>query len=193
MEKHPSVKQTQKLSAKERLEKSLVELRAHIEQNIEFIVYDPKFLKTLGRRTAEEKLFDDIRLQIKEMLLTDEWIINQKTLDLVNRFLEAAAWGDEKVIQAFINLGFPVNYQDPRTGRTALHEAAGTRARDVVKLLLRVRGCDFLIRDNKGRLPSEMAYLYGHDPALARLLGDKERRQAEAQGIKLTRRPAPAP
>ena len=123
------------------------------------------------------------------MLFSDEFIIDQKTLDLANRFLEAAAWGDEKIVQAYINLGFPVNYQDPRTGTTALHEAAGTQARDVVRFLIKLEECDFLIRDNKGRLPSEMAYLYGNDPALARLLGNKERKQAQAQGTKLTRRP----
>jgi len=55
--------------------------------------------------------------------------------------------------------------------------------------LLKTGDCDFLLRDNRGRLPSEMAYLYGEDVAVARLLGNKERKQAKEQGIKLTRRP----
>jgi hypothetical protein len=33
--------------------------------------------------------------------------------------------------------------------------------------------------------------VFGHDPAVARLLGTKERKQAEAQVITLTRRPRP--
>ena len=49
--------------------------------------------------------------------------------------------------------------------------------------------CTLLLRDKGGRLASELAYLFGQDPAAARLLGSKERKQAEAQGIKLTRRP----
>ena len=127
--------------------------------------------------TANEKR-DQIKRATRNLLI------------LGNAFLEAASWGDDWEIRVFIEGGFSVNHQDPHTGSTALHKAAASQARDVIRELLRTGGCDFLIRDNKGRLPSEMAYLYGHDPALARLLGNKERKQAEAKGIKLTRRPA---
>jgi hypothetical protein len=51
--------------------------------------------------------------------------------------------------------------------------------------------CNFLLRHKGGRLTSELAYLFGHDPAAARLLGTKERKQAEDQGITLTCRPRP--
>jgi hypothetical protein len=57
-----------------------------------------------------------------------------------------------------------------------------------MRVLLAHKDCDFLVRDKQGRLPSEMAYLYGRDPALARLLGNKERKQAAEKRIDLARR-----
>lgn len=104
-------------------------------------------------------------------------------------FLKAAEQGDADSLLAFIHEGFPVNYQDPRTGETALHIAAACQARPALRAILKTGECDFLIRDRQGRLSSEMAYVYGEDVAVARLLGNKERKQADAQGIRLTRRP----
>lgn len=104
-------------------------------------------------------------------------------------FLEAAEQGNAEKVNALLKSGFPVNFQDPQTGETALHAAAACRARGVLRILVKDSDCDYLLRDKRGRLPSEMAYLYGHDPAAARLLGIKERKQGEAQGIKVTRRP----
>ena len=106
-------------------------------------------------------------------------------------FLHACERGNPETIKIFLDCGMDVNYQDPQTGQAALHAASAARAREAVRVLLATGKCDYLIRDKKGRLPSELAYLYGRDPALARLLGNKERKQAEAQGIKLTRRPPP--
>ena len=66
---------------------------------------------------------------------------------------------------------------------------AACQARKALRFLIKTGDCDFLLRDNHGRLPSEMAYLYGEDVAVSRLLGNKERKQAEEQGIVVTRRP----
>ncbi|GAB3326684.1 hypothetical protein GCM10027428_35430 [Haliea atlantica] len=87
----------------------------------------------------------------------------------------------------------PVNYQERGTKFTALHAAAATGARMTARLLLETGKCDHLLRDFKGRLPSELANLYGNDPALAHLLGIKERKQGDREGIRVTRRPIPAP
>jgi len=104
-------------------------------------------------------------------------------------FLKAVVRGNPRTVEVFIEEGMNVNYQDPKSGETALHAAAGARARQSVRVLLATGDCNYLLRDRQGRLPSELAYLAGDDPALARLLGNKERKQARAQGIKLTRRP----
>jgi hypothetical protein len=108
---------------------------------------------------------------------------------LGREFLKAVERGNAPAVGAYLEVGFPANYQDRQTQETALHISAGTRARKVLRVLLDCGLCNFLLRDKGGRLASELAYLFGHDPAAARLLGFKERKQAEAQGIEVTRRP----
>ena len=104
-------------------------------------------------------------------------------------WIDACRRGVAKTIQLFIDHGMDVNYQDPRTGQGALHAAAGSSARQSVRVILQSGQCDFLLRDQKGRLASECAYLFGRDAALARLLGNKERKQAAAQGVSIARTP----
>lgn len=114
-------------------------------------------------------------------------------LDIGLEFLRACERGNPETLEIFFEHGMDVNFQDPKTGQTALHVASAAQAHNAIHALLATEQCDFLIRDNKGRLSSEMAYLYGNDPELAELLGNKEREQAEAKGIKLTRRPPSKP
>jgi hypothetical protein len=121
-------------------------------------------------------------------------IREDRTTNVIGRqFLKAAERGNAPMVGAFIEEGFPVNYQDRLTLETALHISAAARARSVLRVLLACELCNFLLRDKGGRLASELAYLFGQDPAAARLLGLKERKQAEAQGIQLTRRASTSP
>jgi uncharacterized protein len=107
---------------------------------------------------------------------------------LGREFLKAAERGDALAVGAFLEEGFPANWQDSRTKETALHVAAASRARDVLRILLNADQSDYLLRDKGGRLASDLAFLNGRDSAAARLLGVKERKQAEAQGIQIKRR-----
>ena len=113
-------------------------------------------------------------------------------LVLGEEFLEAAERGDQNSLRVFIQEGFPTTWQDPESGLTALHIVAACQARKALRVLIASGVCDFLLRDKHGRLPSEMAYLQGEDVAVSRLLGNKERKQAREQGIKLTRRSRPS-
>lgn len=97
-------------------------------------------------------------------------------------FLQAAERGDQHFFELYLAFGMPVNYQHPKTGETALHIAARRRARWIVRVLIRRSGVSYLIRDNQGRLASELAHLYGRDGAVTRLLGLKERAQGEKRG-----------
>jgi ankyrin repeat protein len=105
--------------------------------------------------------------------------------------MAAADCGDDERLAEFVAQGFPLDVTEPGTGATALHIAAAGGARRAVMTLIESGRVDFLIRDREGRLASEMAGVYGDDPAMARLLRIKERKQADAQGIRLTRRPRP--
>ena len=98
-------------------------------------------------------------------------------------WIESARRGNVAAVRAWLEEGFPITYQDRLTGETALHAAAGSQARSVVRLLLPLWP-DFLIRDGQGRLASELAYLYGEDPALSRLLAIKEQKQHDAKPVK---------
>src|SRR3974390_2861087 len=98
-------------------------------------------------------------------------------------FIAAAESGNVPIVRCYIEEGFPANWQDSGTGETALHGAAGTRARAVPRVLVGSGRCDFLRRDAEGRLASEMAFLFGDDPAAARWLRIYERRQARKEGI----------
>ena len=106
---------------------------------------------------------------------------------LGREFIESARDGDGDLVRAFMEEGFPIQFFDQRTRETALHAAAGSRARPAVRVLVQ-HWPDFLMRDHYGRLPSELAYLYGEDPAMAHMLGIKERKQAKAKGGDAVRR-----
>ena len=106
---------------------------------------------------------------------------------LGREYIEAARDGDGDLVRAFLEEGFPAAYFDERTRETALHAAAGSRARPAIRVLIQ-HWPDFLIRDRNGRLASELAYLYGEDPVLAHLLGIKERKEAITTGRHVVRR-----
>lgn len=116
-------------------------------------------------------------------------LASDKAMDALGReFLHIARRGNLRMLTGFIEEGFPVNWQDARNSQSALHVAAAAKARKAVLVLTESNRCDFLLRDKEGRLASEMAFLFGDDPAAARLLRIHERRQAAAKGITLTRR-----
>lgn len=112
-------------------------------------------------------------------------------LSLRGPFMQAARQGKAETLRAMLARGFPVNYQDPETGDTALHLVAAHQARKALRVLLATGECNFLLRDGQGRLSSEVAYLDGRDPAVSRLLGIKEKKQGAAEGVTLGRRPSP--
>ena len=131
-----------------------------------------------------EYIADDLLLQLAA----------DKTMNALGReFLHIARRGNLRMLTGFIEEGFPVNWQDARNGQSALHVASAAKARKALLVLAESGRCDFLLRDKEGRLASEMAFLFGDDPAAARWLRIHERRQAAAKGITLTRRPKPSP
>lgn len=79
--------------------------------------------------------------------------------------------------------GADVNTRDPETGATALHYAASMRARDMLNWLAKCDGIDYLIRDNKGRLPSALAYEVADDLIIGRFLVKKQNEQARERGV----------
>ncbi|MES9822823.1 MAG: ankyrin repeat domain-containing protein [Candidatus Thiodiazotropha endolucinida] len=75
-----------------------------------------------------------------------------------------------------------VNYQD-KDGMTALHWAAAYKARPCLRILVNCGKCNYLLKDKKDRSASELAFEYGRDYAVGRLLMKKEAQQAVKDGV----------
>lgn len=122
------------------------------------------------------------RFSFQESVSQEVVRATQRAVKLLGRdWLDAVRRGDWPLVIAYLEEGFPVDYVDPRTGQTALHVAAAAQARTVVRVLLPLWQ-NFLTEDRKGRLPSDLAYEFGEDPPLARLLSMLERRYAIKTG-----------
>lgn len=131
---------------------------------------------------ASKEFWQSMRMALSRFQ-TDETLTRlcvRADLRLGREFNDAARHGDAALVRAFMEEGYPAGWSDPRTGETALHAAAGSRARPALRVLI-PHWPEFSLRDRKGRLASELAYLYGEDPALARLLGRKEREAGVSQ------------
>lgn len=106
--------------------------------------------------------------------------------DPIRAFFFAVLEDDLETLQStYANMGMMVNIQDPETKATALHYAVGYRHKDVLKWLIKFEELDYLIRDEKGRLPSAIAFEEADDPVIGHFLVKKEAQQAEERGIDL--------
>lgn len=130
------------------------------------------------------RLFQELRAALD----ADEEEKDAKLAAMAASFLGAADSGNAARLEAYIGAGFPLDVTEPRSGQTALHMAASSSARACVRALIGSKNVNLLARDKKGRLPSEMAYMFGGDPALSRWLAIKEKKQAKERGLELTRR-----
>jgi hypothetical protein len=145
---------------------------------------------SLVRTQIGDILSDFLRAPSYELTAAEDALARafQRTLFRLGReYIEAARDGDGDLVRAFMEEGFPITWSERRTGETALHAAAGSRARPAVRVLVQ-HWPDFLMRDRQGRFASELAYLYGEDPAMAHLLGSKERKDGIATGRNVRRR-----
>ncbi len=174
-----------------RIRKLILKRRATKKREDEIAGISATKMSILDEAIYNHEPYKVIRQKFKDMISADDNVKDDLLLRLGEQFLDTAEHGKRQEVELFIEEGFPVTWQDPKNGLTALHVVAACQARATLRILLRTGECDFLLRDSHGRLPSEMAYLYGEEVAMARLLGNKERKQAEEQGIKLTRRPSP--
>jgi hypothetical protein len=110
-------------------------------------------------------------------------IIDPEIQRLGQGLVKAAKKCNVVELKRLLDLNAPVNYFDRSDQAGVLHYIAAYGARPSLRVMLKSGRCDFLLRDGRGRLPSELAREFGHDDAMARLLLIKEMRQAQAQGI----------
>lgn len=110
-------------------------------------------------------------------------------LRLARELFKCIKEGDADTLRRTIDIGGNVNYQDPANGSTALHYAAAYSAKGCLVALINSGKCDYLIRDAKGRYPSEVADELGDDLRIAGVLAKKEARQAHRTGVQAWPKP----
>ncbi|MEQ8694813.1 MAG: hypothetical protein RIC85_05825 [Gammaproteobacteria bacterium] len=114
---------------------------------------------------------------LDELMTTKDY----KLFELGMEFLDATWNARIARVQEIANSGFNVNFADPASGRTALHDIAFSGSRRLLRAFLEAEQINFLVTDNDGKLPSMLAD--GNDRVIARFLRKKERAQAREQGI----------
>ena len=102
------------------------------------------------------------------------------------RFLEAGRLLNREKIRAYIEAGFPANFQDPFSKRTILHRAAAGSSAGFVGFLIDIAKPDLLIRDSKGFLPYDLAYELNTDLNVFNLLLERTYAQAKRQSVPLS-------
>lgn len=122
--------------------------------------------------------------------LRDKQDLSDPGADVIKDVFDVIKRGRADLFEIYSLHGFPANAQCQRTGFTPLHMAATSRAKKVIARLMQKDDIDYLLRDNQGRLASELAFIYGNDPELSESIALKEVAQGDARGIKVTRRPA---
>ena len=138
-------------------------------------------------------LFENLKKEIE----TCHGAPTERQLNEFNRAYDRLVFGFDLVLSARkgnaaaawpkIDLGADIiNFQDPKTGATALHYAAAYGSRALLRLLIAQPSCDYLVKDHQGRRAWQVANRAGNI-SIMRLLHIKARKQAEAEGIPFTR------
>lgn len=89
----------------------------------------------------------------------------RKMLELGLAQFDAAYYRrDLKSVQSIFDSGFPINFQHPGCGSSLLHIAAMTHQEDLIRWLLNIENCNFLLLDNRQMMPIDKArFYYGRD------------------------------
>ncbi len=98
--------------------------------------------------------------------------------------LESAKYGDQDTLREYLSCDFPVNFQHPLTGRTALHNAMAGNKWEYAEILMDSGRCDYLLRTN---VIEDLACDYSYYNCTNRVLADRldieTMKQARERGV----------
>lgn len=98
--------------------------------------------------------------------------------------LESAKYGDQGTLRQYLNCNFPVNFQHPLTGCTALHEAMQCDQSEYAEILMDSGRCNYLLRTNVTEdLACDYSYKNCMDRGLADRLDIETMKQARERGV----------
>ncbi|GAB5451163.1 MAG: hypothetical protein Hals2KO_14910 [Halioglobus sp.] len=137
---------------------------------------------------------ENISELLKEVIQKDDLLMvqesNDKTIErqlfaLGMKFLEITRGGryDLESFEAYIDAGLDVNFQDPQSGATALHIAAGHNAKLYVNKLIDSGRCDYLLLDRRLMLAHEHATIHSEESDICSRLFDLEENQMLSLGF----------
>lgn len=98
--------------------------------------------------------------------------------------LESAKYGDQDTLHEYLDCHFPINFQHPLTGTTALHNAMVGNKWEYAEILMDSGRCDYLLRTNvTENLACDYAYNNCTNSVLADRLDIETMKQAIERGI----------
>ncbi len=146
-----------------------------------------------GEQTIEEvdqmiaELFEYVGFKesyLAELALLDPDTRREKQLlKLGEIFIKVAECNAAEFAEKYLEAGFPVNFQLPRTGQTALHTAAARTATTFADVLMDSGRCDYLLRDARGLLAADAAYYCGYCSSITNDLRILTEQQAAERGV----------
>lgn len=136
-------------------------------------------VKRLKKRTprgeAAPKLeYDEIR-ELKESKMVGE------NVDI--EFQHAVCAGDVQQVESLIDLVEDINRRIGGSGGTILHVIADEQLKDIFRIVRKRQDLNYLVKDNNGRLPSQLAMNSDEDVGLGTYLKRKEIQQARRDEI----------
>lgn len=84
--------------------------------------------------------------------------------------LESAKYGDQDTLGEYLDCDFPINFQHPLTGTTALHNAMAGNKSEYAEILMDSGRCNYLLRTN---VTEELACDYSYKSCMDRNLADR--------------------
>jgi len=98
--------------------------------------------------------------------------------------VKSAKSDDCRTLESFIDNKFPLNFQHPITGRTALHTAMAFGSAKYGKKLVETEQCDYLLEENNtGYLAADFAYSHLTDLDIFDVVLEKTTNQAKDKGL----------
>ncbi len=98
--------------------------------------------------------------------------------------LESAKFGEQNTLREYLDCDFPINFQHPLTGRTALHNAMAGNKSEYAEVLMDSGHCNYLLRTNvDNKLACDYSYYNCTDRDLADRLDIETMKQAIKKGI----------
>jgi len=138
----------------------------------------PISVKRLKKRTPRGEAA--LKLEYEENIESREERMVAENIDV--EFQCAVCAGDMHKVESLIDSVVDINRRVAGSGGTVLHVVADEQLKDIFRILRQRQDLNYLVKDNGGRLPSQLAMNSDEDVGLGTYLKRKEMQQARREG-----------